>query len=67
MIDQSKKYKDLIDIPESESVPFDIHYICITEKKSSNQDVKFAYMKKYKSLGVISDFYKKNSNIIDTN
>ncbi|MCK8522514.1 hypothetical protein M0D21_13095 [Aquimarina sp. D1M17] len=65
MIDQSNKYKDLIQIPEDESIPFDMHYICVSEKKTSNLEEKFVYMKKYRALGSITDFYKKNSNIID--
>ncbi len=65
MIDQSEKYKDLIQIPEHESIPFDIHYICVSEKKNSNLEKKFVYMKKYKSLGSITDFYKRTSNIIN--
>lgn len=65
MKDISNKHKDLINIPEHETIPFDIHYICISEKKGSDLSKKFVYIKKYRSLGVITDFYKKNSNIID--
>ncbi|TSE09737.1 hypothetical protein [Aquimarina algiphila] len=65
MKDESKKHKDFFNIPEHTSIPFDLHYICVSEKENTDDIKKFHYMKKYKSKGVILDFYKKNSNILE--
>lgn len=64
MIDETKKYKSLINIPENKSISYDLHHIFISYQGKKSNLERFIYTKKYAGKGVILDFYKPNSNIL---
>ena len=62
-----RKNKFKLVLPESVSIPFDLHFIRTEIKSLKKSSEKFHYMNKYTGDDSILDFYKKNSNIIDPN
>lgn len=61
----NKNQPKKIQLPEHQSIHFDLHYITPHTRKKKTRSEKFHYMKKYMGEGAILDFYKKNSNILD--